>query len=149
MDEEPMSRLQFVAVTLCILLYALDGFDVLSISFAAPGIADKWGIDRATLGVFPFGALITTVFNLPVRFFLPDRTGTGELFRPEMPRIAILLTLAYFAHIVTLYTNAGAGLALVAAIMSIGSVVAAIAVIALGHATPSKVAAAECGDRSS
>lgn len=432
-----MGRLQFIAVTLCILLYALDGFDVLSISFAAPGIADEWAIDRAALGmvlamellgmiagslllgdiadrlgrrplillclvvmsigmalaataeavgplsayrfftglgiggmlattnamvaeyankkhrslavtlmaagyplgaiaggsvvsvllasydwrsVFVFGALMTTAFIPLVWFFLPesvaflcqkkpegalqkinktlrrmghaavsslpetdikpDRTGIRELFRPEMLRTTILLTLAYFAHIATFYfiikwvpklvvdmgftassagsvlvwfnvggmtgaltfgllthwvelrrlivivllvgsaaviafgqgqsslgylslaaavggffTNAGvvglyallaqsyptnvraggtgfsigigrggaalgtvlagflfvagASLALVAAIMSIGSVVAAIAVIALGHATPSKVAAAECGDRSS
>ena len=48
--QEPMGRLQVVAVTLCILLLAVDGFDVLSISFAAPGIAAEWGIDRAALG---------------------------------------------------------------------------------------------------
>lgn len=31
-------------------LNALDGFDVLAISFASPGIAHEWGIDRAALG---------------------------------------------------------------------------------------------------
>ncbi|TLZ15335.1 MAG: MFS transporter, partial [Gammaproteobacteria bacterium] len=31
-------------------LNAMDGFDVLSISFASPGIARDWGIDKATLG---------------------------------------------------------------------------------------------------
>jgi benzoate transport len=31
-------------------LNAMDGFDVLSISFASPGIAQDWGIDKATLG---------------------------------------------------------------------------------------------------
>jgi benzoate transport len=49
--KEPMGRLQIVAVALCILLLAVDGFDVLSISFAAPGIAAEWGIDRAALGL--------------------------------------------------------------------------------------------------
>lgn len=47
----PMRRLQIVVVALCIALNALDGFDVLAISFAAPGIATEWGITRATLGV--------------------------------------------------------------------------------------------------
>lgn len=47
----PMHRLQIVVVALCIGLNALDGFDVLAISFAAPGIADEWGIDKATLGI--------------------------------------------------------------------------------------------------
>ena len=46
-----MHPLQIVVVGLCILLNALDGFDVLAISFAAPGIAAEWGIDKATLGV--------------------------------------------------------------------------------------------------
>lgn len=47
----PMRGLQVLVVALCIALNALDGFDVLAISFAAPGIAQAWGIDRATLGV--------------------------------------------------------------------------------------------------
>jgi benzoate transport len=45
-----MSRLQIVVVAITIGLNALDGFDVLSISFASPGIAREWHIDRAALG---------------------------------------------------------------------------------------------------
>jgi MFS family permease len=41
---------QWAAVLVLAALNALDGFDVLSISFAAPGIAHDWGIDQATLG---------------------------------------------------------------------------------------------------
>ena len=47
----PMSRLQWTVIALTIALNALDGFDVLSISFASPGIAQEWGIDRAALGI--------------------------------------------------------------------------------------------------
>ncbi|MBJ7498302.1 MAG: MFS transporter [Sphingopyxis sp.] len=47
----PMRALQIAIVGLCIALNALDGFDVLAISFAAPGIAAEWGVDKATLGV--------------------------------------------------------------------------------------------------
>ena len=47
----PMSWLQVIAVAVTIGLNALDGFDVLSISFASPGIAAEWGIDRAALGI--------------------------------------------------------------------------------------------------
>lgn len=49
--DEAMRWRQVVAVVVCIALNALDGFDVLAISFAAPGIAAEWGINRATLGV--------------------------------------------------------------------------------------------------
>ena len=50
-SRSPMSRLQVVVVGITVALNALDGFDVLSISFASPGIAQEWGIDRAALGI--------------------------------------------------------------------------------------------------
>jgi benzoate transport len=50
-DRSAMSWLQILAVAITIVLNALDGFDVLSISFASPGIAKEWGIDRAALGI--------------------------------------------------------------------------------------------------
>ena len=48
--DYPMSWVQIAAITVTIALNALDGFDVLSISFASPGIVKEWGIDRAALG---------------------------------------------------------------------------------------------------
>ncbi len=50
-DETPMSRFQWSVVAIMAGLNALDGFDVLSISFASPGISAAWGIDRAVLGL--------------------------------------------------------------------------------------------------
>jgi benzoate transport len=47
----PMSWLQIVAVAITIGLNALDGFDVLSMSFALPGVADEWGVKRGELGI--------------------------------------------------------------------------------------------------
>jgi benzoate transport len=47
----PMSRLQVAVVGITIALNALDGFDVLSISFASPGIAREWGMNPAALGI--------------------------------------------------------------------------------------------------
>src|ERR1700691_5904470 len=50
MAMSPMSSLQIAVVAITVGLNALDGFDVLAISFASPGIAREWGIDRAALG---------------------------------------------------------------------------------------------------
>ena len=50
-DNSPMAWMQIVVVMMCILLNALDGFDVLSIAFASPGIAQEFEINRAVLGV--------------------------------------------------------------------------------------------------
>jgi benzoate transport len=46
----PMSLAQIVVIAITVGLNALDGFDVLAISFASPGIAREWGIDRGALG---------------------------------------------------------------------------------------------------
>ena len=46
----PMNFAQIVVIAITVGLNALDGFDVLAISFASPGIAREWGIDRAALG---------------------------------------------------------------------------------------------------
>ena len=50
-DNSPMSRVQIVVVSIMVMLCALDGFDMLSISFAAPGIAEEWGVDQQVLGL--------------------------------------------------------------------------------------------------
>lgn len=50
MESGPMRRAQWAAVLVTVGLNALDGFDVLSISFASPGIASDWGVNNATLG---------------------------------------------------------------------------------------------------
>src|SRR5262245_40608984 len=61
-----MSALQMIAIAVTIGLNALDGFDVLSISFASPGIATEWGIDRAALGIVlsmePSGMAVGSIF---------------------------------------------------------------------------------------
>jgi benzoate transport len=49
-DHGAMSLGQWLAVLVTVGLNAMDGFDVLSISFASPGIAKDWGVGKDTLG---------------------------------------------------------------------------------------------------
>ena len=49
--KSPMCWLQVVAVIITIGLNALDGFDVLSMSFALPGVAAEWGVKPGALGI--------------------------------------------------------------------------------------------------
>jgi benzoate transport len=49
--NSPMSRLQIAVVALTVALNALDGYDVLSISFASNGIAREWGVVPGALGI--------------------------------------------------------------------------------------------------
>jgi len=50
LGDSPMGHIQIRVIAILICLNALDGFDVLAISFAAPGIAEEWGINRGRLG---------------------------------------------------------------------------------------------------
>jgi benzoate transport len=88
----PMSWMQVVAVAITIGLNALDGFDVLSISFASPGIAAEWGIDRAALGIVLSMELIGMAFGSIVLGGLADKIGR----RPTMIGCLVLMTIGMF-----------------------------------------------------
>lgn len=50
LNNSNMAHLQYVVIALTVALNALDGFDVMAISFASPGIAAEWGTTQAGLG---------------------------------------------------------------------------------------------------
>jgi MFS family permease len=50
LDQYSMTWRHWAAVIICMLLNALDGFDVLSISFAAPAISKDWQLAPSALG---------------------------------------------------------------------------------------------------
>jgi MFS family permease len=70
-----MSRLQILVIGVTIALNALDGFDILSISFASPGIAAEWGIDRAALGIVLSMELIGMAIGSIVLGGVADKIG--------------------------------------------------------------------------
>lgn len=71
----PMGVLQIVVVAITVILNALDGFDVMSISFASPGIAAEWGIDRAALGIVLSMELIGMAIGSVLLGSVADRIG--------------------------------------------------------------------------
>src|ERR1700753_3117238 len=88
----PMSALQIVTVAVTVGLTALDGFDVLSISFAAPGIAAEWGIDRAALSVVLSMELFGMALGALALGALADRIGR----RPTMLACLVLMSVGMF-----------------------------------------------------
>lgn len=62
----PMSYYQMVAVGVIVLLGALDGFDVLSVTYAAPGFMAEWSLTRAELGL----ALSIGVIGMAIAAFV-------------------------------------------------------------------------------
>lgn len=90
--KSPMGRLQIFAVILCVMLNALDGFDVLSISFAAPGIASEWGITRGQLGIVLSMELIGMGVGSITLGRLADKVGR----RPMILGCLILMCIGMF-----------------------------------------------------
>jgi benzoate transport len=77
--SSPMSVMQIIAVAITVGLNGLDGFDVLAISFASPGIAAEWGINPAQLGFVLSMELIGMSVGSLVLGPLADRIGRRPL----------------------------------------------------------------------
>jgi len=87
--------MQWAVVAVMFGLNALDGFDALAISFAAPGILAQWGLTRAALGVVMSLELVGMTLGIlscrrsfpkdPMRFIPAqaeaERVGSGSGYR--------------------------------------------------------------------
>jgi benzoate transport len=87
-----MSPLQLFVVVLTVGLNALDGFDVMSISFASPGIAAEWGISRTALGIVLSMELIGMGLGSIFLGGVADRFGR----RPTILGCVIFMTLGMY-----------------------------------------------------
>jgi benzoate transport len=57
-DESPMTRFQWSAVAVCVLLNMLDGFDVLVMAFTGKAVSAEWSLSGAQLGLLLSAGLI-------------------------------------------------------------------------------------------
>src|SRR5690606_29878281 len=90
--NSPMSRMQVVVVAITIALNALDGFDVLSISLAAPAIRSELGIGPAVTGLLLSMELIGMAIGSIFLGRLADAWGR----RPMMLSCLVLMTAGMF-----------------------------------------------------
>jgi benzoate transport len=75
LDRSAMTRLQIVVIAVTVGLNALDGYDILSISFASPGIAAAWGVSPAALGIVLSMELIGMGIGSLLLGGIADRVG--------------------------------------------------------------------------
>ena len=94
-DDNPMNARQWIVVVLMILLNALDGFDVLSSAFAAPGISKEWGIERSALGIVLSAELVGMGFGSVLLGGVADKVGR----KPTMLICLVVMAAGmYLAH---------------------------------------------------
>ncbi|WP_168355881.1 MFS transporter [Sphingomonas gei] len=77
--QSPMGWYQYAIVAICVLTYAADGLDVVTLSYAAPSIIKEWGISTQMFGwastATPIGIAIGSIFISP----FADRIGRRVL----------------------------------------------------------------------
>src|SRR3954453_2721515 len=87
-DRSAMTVAQIVVVAITVLLNAMDGFDILSIAFASPGIAKEWHIQPLALGIVLSMELIGMAIGSVLLGGLADKIGR----RPTL--LGCLVTMA-------------------------------------------------------
>jgi AAHS family 4-hydroxybenzoate transporter-like MFS transporter len=100
LDSSPMSATQVRVVALTALLSALDGYDVLSATFAAPAISAQWGIGRDTLGIVLSAGLLGMAGGSLLLGPLADRVGRRTLVLVSLGLMAAGMLMAGLSNTV-------------------------------------------------
>ena len=144
-EQGAMTWRQVLIVLLCVLLNGLDGFDVLSISFASPGIVAEWGVDRAALGIILSIELVGMALGSIILGRAADRLGRVPIMLVSLLVMAAGMSAAALSTglimlgVVRLATGIGIGgmlacnNAVVAEVSSLKYRAAAVALMAAGY----------------
>jgi MFS transporter, AAHS family, 4-hydroxybenzoate transporter len=107
-DRYPLSRVQQMVISLCLLVVAIDGFDTAAIGFIAPALRKEWGVSPAQLaplfgaglfglmvGAFLFGPLADKWGRKPVLAATTAFFGAATVASAFAPDIAWLTALRF------------------------------------------------------
>lgn len=123
LDDGPMSRTQWVAIAVCLLLNMLDGFDVLVMAFTGKSVSAEWGLSATQLGLLlsaaPVGMALGSMLVAP----WADRIGRRRI-------ILGCLTLSSAAMLLSSMSQSATqlGVLRVLAGIGIGSIIASSSV---------------------
>lgn len=74
-DSKPMSRFQVLVIALCVIMNVIEGYDILVMGFAAPGVVAEWHISSSEVGLLISASLIGMAVGSAVLAPLADRIG--------------------------------------------------------------------------
>jgi MFS family permease len=96
--QSPMSMFQYAIIAICVLTYAADGLDVVTLSYAGPLMMKEWGISAAAFGfassATPVGIAVGSIFVSP----LADRIGRRGLTLWLLGPLIVMLFLTATTH---------------------------------------------------
>ena len=132
-----MSFFQVRAVAVCLLINALDGFDILVIAFLAPEIAQQWQLSPDTLGILLSAGLAGMTAGSLLLSPLADRYG-------RRPAILLSLAVTSLGMVVSAFTGDLAQLTAARFVtgLGIGAMLASLTTIVAEYASDRRRAAA-------
>ena len=98
--EAPMTRFQILALCVTLALCALDGFDVLAITFAAPALLPEFGIGKAQLGQVLSAGLLGMALGSLVFSPLADLIGRRRMILASL--VVMIVGTFWTANVHTL-----------------------------------------------
>lgn len=113
--EGAMSQFQIVAVTICMAINMLDGFDVLAIAFTGPLIAKQWALTPTELGLLFSAGLAGMALGSLILSPLADIFGRRQLVLLGLAMITVGMTFSGLARglnellLLRLFTGLGIG----------------------------------------
>jgi benzoate transport len=95
--QGPMSAHQIVAITVCMGLNMLDGFDILVMAFAAPGASAEWKLSGSQLGVLFSAALVGVACGSLFLAPRADRFGRRAIVMWSVAIVSVGMLASTFA----------------------------------------------------
>lgn len=97
LQDQPMAKSQWLIVAICIGILAMDGYDVLSIAFAAPGMTAEWNLSKAALGVILPLELLGMALGSIILGAMADSRGRRPTMLLGLAIVTVGMTIAGFA----------------------------------------------------
>ena len=137
MRSAPMSGFQIRAVTVCLLVNVLDGFDIMVIAFVAPEIAGQWAMSPEALGILFSGGLAGMTLGSLLLAPLADTYG-------RRPTIILSLVATSMGMVASAYAESVAFLTFTRVLtgLGIGTMLPSIATIVAEYSSDRRRAAA-------
>jgi benzoate transport len=95
-ENNPMTRFQGLAITICMIINMLDGFDVLVVAFTAPSIAADWGLSGTAIGGLLSAGLVGMTIGSLVLGPMADRFGRRNVILTCLVIISVGMLLSAF-----------------------------------------------------
>lgn len=108
-----VSTLQVIVIAACVVMNAIDGVDVLSISYTAPVISQAWGISATELGIVFSAGLIGMAVGALVLGPIGDYIG-------RRPALLVNLIIMTIGMIGTAYTDSVPSLMILRIVTGLG-----------------------------